>query len=307
MEMARSPFAHPGHAKVIELCQEALGHRPEIELLAYYDRGFHVFTLTRLPEEERRRQERAFRQLVTESIRFGDPLRELGTGELTRTFVQTEDGAVHCGHVFEEDYLVGSTRDAGAVEEMDHAVGRLITRIRREIYLQPDLMPGGRRGPRKGDPLPPATVRTECAEGLDAELATALTRLGERVVDVNDLHYLALHHQWRFAFAADVCDADALAPWFGGALGAEGARKRYMDLAVRMRSDLPALAYALRLYSERPLVRLVLDVVSGAIFVYPLLRQQGFVMGVTVFQPEVFAAEQRLRPAVPEIAGVLTG
>jgi hypothetical protein len=302
LRTTRSPFAHIGHERLIVLCEEALPDLPGIEVLAFYDRGFHVFTIADLDDEERQALERAFRQLVTEFVRFDGLVRDFGTGELMRTVVQSDDAAVHCGHIFEEEFLIGVTRDLTRVDEMDEAVSHLVTRIRKEIYLQADQLPGGRRGPRETPGLESSVLKTEATE---AALMTDLVDFLADSVDVNDLHYVAVHREWRFICSADVIDSPALAPWFGGPAGTEGARKLYQDFAARLRSGLPELANSLRQLSEEPIRRLVLDVISGAIYVYPLPHSRGFVVGVTVFQPEVFVAENRLRERITRISDLL--
>ncbi|MFC5834002.1 hypothetical protein [Nonomuraea insulae] len=305
MRTTRSPFAHIGHEKLIALCKEELPGLPGIEVLAFYDCGFHVFTIAESDDEERQALERAFRQLITEFVRFDGLVRDFGTGELMRVVVQSDAAAVHCGHVFEEEYLIGMTRDLALVEEMDEAVSHLVTRIRKEIYLQADQLPGGRRGPRETPGLESAVLKTVAGEATDSDLVTDLLTFLGATVDVNDLHYVAVYREWRFICSADVIDSPALAPWFGGAEGTEGARKLYQDFATRLRSDLPELAYSLRQLSEEPIRRLVLDVVSGAIYAYPLPNSRGFAVGVTVFQPEVFVAENRLREGIDRIADLL--
>ncbi|WP_327087866.1 hypothetical protein OIE66_36960 [Nonomuraea sp. NBC_01738] len=305
MRTTRSPFAHDKHDSVVRLCEQALPELPGIDFLAFYDRGFHVFSIGTVTDDERRPLERAFRQLVTEVGRFDDSMRVLGTGELMRTVVQTDDAVLQCGHVFEEEFLVGATWDLERADMMDADISRLVTRIRQEIYLQPDQLPGGRRGPRDTPGVESTAFHTETAERLEPGLEGALATLSGGVVDVNDVHYLALYRDWGFTFSADVFGSRALAHWFGGPSGAEAARKLYADLAARLRTDLPELAYALRLFSEQPIRRFVLDVVAGAVYVYPLAHHNGFVIGVTVFQPEVFAAEQRLLGVVPRIAELL--
>jgi hypothetical protein len=305
LRTTRSPFAHIGHERLVTLCEEALPGLPDIEVLAFYDRGFHVFTIAEGDDEERRSLERAFRQLVTENVRLDGLVRDFGTGELMRTFVMTEDAAVQCGHVFEEEFLIGMTRDLAAAEEMDEQVARLVSRIRTEVYLQADQLPGGRRSPRETPGIEPAVLRTTAGEAADPTLVADLVSCLGSLVDVNDLHYVAVYRDWRFLCAADVIDSPALAPWFGGAEGGEGARKLYQDFAARLRSDLPELAYSLRQLSEAPITRLVLDVVSGAIYVYPLPGARGSAVGLTVFQPEVFVAENRLREGLDRLSELL--
>lgn len=305
MTTTRSPFAHVGHERLIELCEQALSGLPGVDMLAFYDRGFHVFTITELDDAERQAQERAFRQLITEVVRFDGLVRDFGTGELMRTVVQTDDAAAHCGHVFEEEFLVGMTRDPAMVGAMDEAVSHLVTRIRKEVYLQADQLPGGRRGPRRTPDLESAVLKTATGDLPDPPLLSDLVDFLGETVDVNDLHYLAVYRDRHFIASADVLDSAVLAPWFGSVEGTDGARKLYVDFATRLRSDLPELAYSLRLLSEEPIRRLVLDVVSGAIYVYPLPNARGFVMGLTVFQPEVFVAENKLREAMERIADLL--
>ncbi|GAB2957127.1 hypothetical protein ACFMQL_39370 [Nonomuraea fastidiosa] len=305
MRTTRSPFAHAGHERLITFCEEALPGLPDAQVLAFYDRGFHIFTIAQADDEERAALERAFRQLVNEHVRFDGLLRGFGTGELIRTFVVTEDAAVQCGHVFEEEFLIGVTRDLDAADAMDEQVSRLVTRIRKEVYLQADQLPGGRHGPRDRPGIATQVLRTTAGEGADPALIADLESCLGSLACVDDLHYVAVYRDWRFLCAADVLDSPALAPWFGGAAGGEGARKMYQDFAARLRSDMPELAYALRQLSEAPLRRLVLDVVSGALYVYPLPGTRGFVAGLTVFQPEVFAAENRLREGLHRIGELL--
>lgn len=302
----RSPYAQPGHERLIELCQAAAADLPSLDCLAYYDRNLHAFTVDRTGDQAALKgYETAFRQLVGDVRRFDDLLRDLGTGDLMRTVVETAEGAVYCGHVFAEEFLVGATRRPAGADSMDEGVGDLVTRIRQTVYQQADQLPGGDREHRAG-PLDQASpARTIAAATLDAELAEPLTGLLRTAVNTGDLHYVALHLDWSFAFSADVFDQPALAHWFKGETAPEGRRKQYLDVAARLRADLPELAYSLRLFSEQPVRRIVFDVVAGALYVYPLAPRRGFVLGLTLNQPEVYAAEQRLRPVVRQIEELL--
>ncbi|MFI6386208.1 hypothetical protein [Nonomuraea sp. NPDC050540] len=307
MDSVRSSFAPVGHERVIAICERMLLEDDALPFIAYYDRGFPAFTISKVSIDERNPWEKAFRRFVSETIRLDAPLRPLGTGKLIRTVIEFEDGAACCLPIFAEEYLVGGTRDAVRIDEMDISLRRLATQARVKVYLQPDQLPGGYHEVDPGQPRLSDPVHIARGPVAERGLQTPLTELAAKMLSATDLQYLAVHRDGDPIFSADVYESSALSPWIGGHLAPEGARQQYLDLAAVIRVSLPEITHSLRTFTDRSLRRLVLDVEAGAIYVYLLPRHRVLIIGVTVAQPAVYTAEVRLREVVRRVDELLQG
>ncbi|MDF5755840.1 hypothetical protein [Spongiactinospora sp. TRM90649] len=311
----RSPYGGAAYDNIIGLCAEGFTGTAGLHAVGYFDHGFHAFSLDlightpellggRDAENVRAGYESAFHQFVINVERMDRLLAELETGDLIRTVVETSDRAIHCGWVYPGEYVVGATLDRAAADTMDAAMSELATTIRDRAFSQPGRMPGGDSKAEPGglaEPVRPVLVRG------DALGDTAFRRLGELcapMLGAGDLHYVALHVDWEFRFSADVFDNTVLDSWFHR-LSREMRRKQYLDVARRLQRDLAELTHALWRFTHEPFRRVVLDVESGAIYVYPLGRSGAFLLGVTLSQPMVTRAEERMRTLLPEVERVL--
>ncbi|WP_285780446.1 hypothetical protein [Microtetraspora sp. NBRC 13810] len=307
--------AQTGYEEIIDLCGGRFDDDSAFEYLAYFDGGFYDFAIDVLrrrvefglldddsPAVRREDYPSALRQLCIKVEEFDRAMSVFDSGELLRTVVEFDDGVTHLGRVRPREYLAAITLDRGRADQLDEGASTLVTTIRREVYGLGDEDPGGYADTRVRPLAQPSSPRH--TGDLPAALYTEMLRLCSWQLAVGDLHYVALFQNWSPAFAADLFDTAALQKWFRGRQ--DRRRKQYEDFGRGLRSDLPQLAHALRLFSVRPIRRLVLDVQEGALYYYPLAGEGDFLLGMTYHQPGVYQAELRLRELAGQVRALLS-
>ncbi|PZG44148.1 hypothetical protein C1I98_17595 [Spongiactinospora gelatinilytica] len=311
----RSSYGGAAYENIIALCEDEFRDPQGLHTVSYFDHGFHGFSADlfhKMPgrfgerdaETVREGYENAFHEFVINVERMDRLLADLETGDLIRTVVETSDGGIHCDWVYSGEYIVGATLDTTAVESMDRKMSALATRIRKLAFNQPGRMPGGDIEAEAAGLAEPVTPHLARGELLGEAAARGLREVCVPRLTAGDLHYVALHVDWEFRFSADVFDNPALDSWFHR-LTRDLRRKQYLEVARRLQRDLAELTHALWRFTHEPFRRVVLDVESGAIFVYPLNRSGAFLLGVTLFQPLVPHAEDRMRELLPDVERVL--
>jgi hypothetical protein len=244
-------------------------------------------------------------QLVLCFEDFDQALRQLNTGELMRTIVATPSGSLYCARVKQALHLVGITHAPDGVDDLDTTMNRLVTMVRDEVHNLPDERLGGDRRWHLSA-VPPITEHQFAFEvGLTAlespHLETRLRSLWPRFVNCEDLHYAALYRDWSLVCVGDAFDDDRISPRF---MNIEPPRRRslYRDIAHRLRADIARLRDVLHPVTADPINRLVLDVQEGSVYIHWLGTGTGdFILGVTLNQILVHAAEQRLRGLIAEL------
>jgi hypothetical protein len=232
-------------------------------------------------------------------------LRQLNTGELMRMVVATPSGSLYCGRVKLRLHLVGITEEPDGADDLDIAMNRLVTRVRAEVHDLADEHLGGTRNLARPPVAPMSEDRFAFEVGLRAidgpRNEPMLRGLWPRFVNFDDLHYAALYHDWSLVCVGDAFDDARMSPRF---MNIEPNRRRalYRDVAHRLRSDIARLRDILRPVTVDPINRLALDVQEGAIYIHWLGSGTGdFILGVTLNQILVDAAEQRLRRLIAEL------
>jgi hypothetical protein len=248
---------------------------------------------------------RAGGQLVLWFEDLNQALAQLNTGELMRMVVATSSGSLYCGRVKLRLHLVGLTRERDGADHLDNTMNRLITRIRSEIYKLADEHLGGDRN-LSVNPVEPGvndgfTFELGLKARAEAVLGARLRGLWPRFVNVDDLHYAALYHDWTLVCVGDTFDHLRMGPQFMD-IDPSQRRALYRDIVHLLRSDLARLRDMLRPITRDPIDRLVLDVQEGALYIHWLGRGTGdFILGVTLDQIRVDVAERRLRMLIAEL------
>lgn len=305
---------------ISRFCREAVADHPAaLRSVAHYSNGTLDFVVrphdsAPLPAPRADRADaltsegRPGRHLVVCSDDFNRSLQPFGTGELMRVVVGTTAGGMYCARIRAGQHLVGFTLSGDRVPELDRTLNQVVQQIRTTVHHLSDEHLGGDLGlalPEVGTPDAPHFEVGLAVERTDAEASLRL--LWRRFVNPVDLQYAAYYRDWSLVCAGDAFDDRSLRVRLMN-MTARMRRAMYRDLADRLRTDITRLRHALRPVAQAPIDRLVLDVQEGAVYIHWLGHGTGtFVLAVTVDQPRVEDAENRLRglltalPAVPAL------
>jgi hypothetical protein len=299
--------SHAGRAfdAVEQYCREAVDVRT-VQHIAHYslgilDLGVDVLDQDpvvtgpprRLPVDRQRRDlETLGRQFHYTMRSICNSLDILRSGPLIRAVFDVGHGALLYFVNRPNEYLVGMTLNGEAVTDADKAMAKTARSIRRNLHLA-DLDHGGfneladRSDQVRGPKPDPTVVVRHCAVGDADEHFIAVSKM---ILDPRDLHYVARHEQDR-CVSADVL-AHASLDQFFRPISRDRRRAAYQDIGRNFQTLSSTLDNALRGVLRGRLVRTVLDVEEGAIY-FRRTSPQEYVMGVTLDQPQVFAAQLR--------------
>ncbi|AQZ60157.1 unnamed protein product [[Actinomadura] parvosata subsp. kistnae] len=311
LSVSRAPHIESpeaGYEPLLAYCGTAFGSRPELHYLTHFGTGFFDFSLDvfdheacrsryggRTPDELRADHQSACRHLVICTERFDRMLADLKSGDLMRTLIASADGALSCHRVRPDQYLVGATLHPESADDMDTLTSVAVTTVRTDIYGLSDEMPGGLKDVTVTPiDVPAEPLEQRRGESCPDDVHAAFIKLCATAVNADDLHYAALFRDYTFCASADVLGSPRLSQWFYN-IATETRRKLYESLGGEMRQELAQLTHAVRTIVRQPLDRLVLDVQEGAVYVYRIGREGDLLVGVTLRQPAVHAAEKRLR------------
>ena len=248
-----------------------------------------------------------------------DDLRAAASGALIRVVLHAEKGAFCCDSIVPGRHVVGVVFDRAAdqvlsaqvmVRSCDEVVAVLATEQRRRLSL-------GTQNPG-GFALSAADARTGHGTGTDKvhiarETAADLPsgRLAEveaacvHAVAPADLHYVALHTDRATALLVDCMDHDDVSRFFTQTSVSD--RRAFYR---RFGRGLPHLVGRFtRLTAPvigTRLMRVVLDLEQGAIYYYRL-GQGRYLVGVTLDQAEVAAADEKVAELAVRCQEVLAG
>ncbi|WP_424216434.1 hypothetical protein ACN20G_30315 (plasmid) [Streptomyces sp. BI20] len=315
---------------ITALCERTVAADPGIRSLAHFSGGVLDFVVRRAGAEppaarpgtvpgddDGEAEAEALRghRLLLCAQDLGALLRPLGTGDLMRTVVAGDDGALWGGRVKPGEYLAAATDTPDGVDSLDNGMNDLVTALRTRVHSLPGEFPGG-------DPaaVPGTTVADDDIEDLRVDFGRALAvdagyeewlrSLWRLYVNPTDLQYAGYYRDWTLVCVGDVFDAPDLAPRFLD-VSVRNRRAGYRDLARGLRGHLVRLADALHPTTAhgtgpaagRPSVtRLVLDVQEGAVYVR-WTTPRTFVLGVTLDQSQVANAEAGLHRLAEALAG----
>ncbi|MFE2753577.1 hypothetical protein ACFXGA_16435 [Actinosynnema sp. NPDC059335] len=299
-----------------QACREAVADSPALHYLAHYSSGVFDFGVDvlgdpppapdALPGGTRREElKRLGRHLTFQVATLDRALQEVRTGRLIRTVLHTDEGALFCDSVVPTEHVVGLVLDhAGAgplfthpaVEEADRAVSGLATRLRRQLSLG-SLNPGGWESAADDEPLPVREgVRPHVTAG-DGPLTACLA-----AVRAQDLHLVAHVAGGEVRAMADCLGDPSLSPFFKQ-ITVDARRRFYHGFAQELGALATRLNRAVNPVVGGLLERLVLDVEMGAVFYYRL-RAGEYLVGVTIDQSRVRAADERMSALAEELTPI---
>ncbi|WP_063836209.1 hypothetical protein [Actinacidiphila yeochonensis] len=301
---------------VVRACVAAVAeHGPAFRSVAHYSHGVLDFAVRprgsaplRTPRTVSGRLLAAEgwpgRHLVVCVEDFDRALQRLETGELMRLVVEAPDGGMYCARIRAGQHLVGVTQSGDTVAELDDGLNLLVTRIRREVHHLPDELLGGDGKLVPAEPAGTGELHWEAALSAGGPGSPASLRsVWDDHVNAVNLQYAAYYRDWTAVCAGDAFDDPDLGVRLGSIPSGE-RRAMYRDLAGRLRADITRLRQILRPVSDQQIRRLVLDVQEGAVYIHWFGHGPGtFLLGVTVDQPQVALAEERLGSLLTAVSG----
>lgn len=248
--------------------------------------------------------ESAVRQLGLAVVQLDESCELLDCGVLTRMVLQGENGALfHTLKVMGQS-VFGLTFAGG-----QDTVGRVGSRLAVLAGSSASRMGGSsvldRGGFRSREnsgelwrpyerELPAAdSGPTAIALGHEGMLPEAVAAECRRALHPGHLHYVAIYRRDQLLWSADIFDAPELAPLFQRVSPA-ARRRGYQHVLHQVDLQFRRFRQLLALVQSERLVRLVLDVARGAVYVLPL-ADDDFLVAVTLFQSQVDSADRRAR------------
>ncbi len=304
-------------AGITRLCRESVaGHPAALRSVAHYSHGAVDFVVrprgsAPLPTPRSAQTEpivaegQPGRHLVVCTEDFNHSLQRFGTGELMRVVVGAATGGMYCARIKAGQHLAGVTLSGDTVDELDRTLNEVVRRIRTEVHHLSNEDLGGTLDTELTALEGVTELHVEVGLLVEAKEPEDWHGVWSRFVNPVDLQYAAYYRDWALVCAGDAFDDPSLRVRLTN-MPNQVRRAMYRDLAARLRADITRLRHALRPVSDAPIDRLVLDVQEGAVYIHwPDHGTGTFLLGVTVEQPRVAEAENRLRgllnalPAVP--------
>jgi len=305
--------AHEKYQRDIQDCDESIARRAGLDYIAHITSGIWDFSV-HFPAPELRSEsfEKAARQLSLIVARIDATADQLDSGPLIRVVVQGNHGALfHMLKVAGQNFFAVTMDGAReTVNKADRALAQIVDSAARRVG-SPSLLWGGYRN-RQGTGdlwLPGATVlldeypvRSASAAGLQP-VPEEVARRCRDVLDVNEIHFLAIYRHDTLVWRADLFADRALASFFQRATPA--SRRRGYDKVIRqVTMQTGRIMQLLALVRSDVLTRLVLDVARGAIYVLPLGDREHYLVGVTLVQAQVANADSKMTALHDELATV---
>jgi hypothetical protein len=116
--------------------------------------------------------------------------------------------------------------------------------------------------------------------------------LCRKALQRDDLHYVGIYHRDQLTWSTDIFEDPALKPFFQRVTPSD-RRQGYDQVLHQVSMQVRRLGSLLRLSGDEQLVRLVLDVARGAIYIMPL--GDDYLVGVTLIQAQVERADQKMK------------
>ncbi|MFD0200938.1 MULTISPECIES: hypothetical protein [Saccharothrix] len=297
-------------------CREAIADTPALHYLAHYSSGVFDFGVDALgdpplapdtlPGGTRREElKRLGRHLTFQVATLDRALQEVRTGRLIRTVLHTEEGALFCDSVVPTEHVVGLVLDhAGAgplfghpaVDEADRAVAALATRLRAQLSLG-SLNPGGWDSAADVVPLPVEDDLSAHVTAGEGPLTACLA-----AVRAQDLHLVAHVVDGEVRAMVDCLGDPSLAPFFKQ-VTVDARRRFYHGFVQELGALTTKLNRAVSPVVGGLMARLVFDVEMGAIYYYRL-RSGEYLVGVTIDQSRVRAADDRMSALAEELTPI---
>jgi hypothetical protein len=310
MTVARSSAAvrsanHAGdeYRQDIKDCRDVVTRHVGLDFIAHVTSGIWDFSVHSLPPESRSEPfEQASRQLSLIVARLDEVAGPLDSGPLIRVVVQGDNGALfHIVKVVGQNFF-GITLDGtpDTVERVDRDLAEIANKAADRVG-SPSLFWGGyhKRGDSLDMWLPGTTPPPEehpARSDATAEQSAVTDEVKRRcsaMLDRNDVHFVGIYRGDRLVWRADLFTDSALAALFQRVTPAS-RRRGYDRLLRQVMSQASRILQLLALVRSGLLTRLVLDVARGAIYVLPLGDHEHFLVGVTLLQPQVDAADKKM-------------
>ncbi|MBS2961536.1 hypothetical protein KGA66_00660 [Actinocrinis puniceicyclus] len=313
----RAEHARQNYDGIVLTCRAAVGDTEPLVYLAHYTRGVFDFAVSAAgrgaPQpEDHDRLDRSGRQLNLAVARLEKVCGTLDSGALIRVVLQGEHAALFHYLKVDGQSIFGWARgesvepiraaDLRIFDVVETAVGGLGLQsinwggFRTRAAQASAELAAGARGAADAPPVEPAAkphLVSRIRERADEEIA----RRASDALSVKALHYLGLFREGEPVFCVDILDAADLAQFFQKT-SPEGRRDGYAAVARQLRLQENRLEQVLGTVDGGRVMRLVLDVALGAIYVTPL-RDGGILLGVTL--------EQRLVDDADAAFGRLSG
>ena len=127
---------------------------------------------------------------------------------------------------------------------------------------------------------------------MRAALSNSVAQACREALHRDDLHYLGVFRRGQLTWRVDIFDDPALAPFFQRVT--PWSRRRNYDRLIRqVNLQVRRFRHLLALVSSHQLIRLVLDVAHGAIYVLPLSGDE-YLVGVTLTRSQAEQADRKM-------------
>jgi hypothetical protein len=306
-EVHRAYHARAAYGAEIADCRAIIEKRIGLHYAAHVTCGVFDYALENPSDwppatDLARDLERASRQLNLAFTQLDATCELLDSGVLIRMVMQGESGALFQFVKVSGQSFIGMTRDGrqAAVDGVDRELASLALIASRRVGAVSLEWGGFRQRAESGDLLGPYEVSSAELAGQPRVHATIYGKIpagiadaGLAALDPGDVHFVAIYHRRHLVWSADIFEDPAVAPLFQRVTATD--RRRGYDRIVRQ-LDLQdgRIRRLLAAVHGDQLVRLVLDLARGAIYVMPL-ADGGRLVAVTLLQSQVDVADGKVR------------
>lgn len=303
----RTGHAGAAYNRDIEDCRAAVGEGAGLHYVAHATYGILDFALgtpEHWPGGESMAAdiESAMRQLSLAAAQLERSCEPLDSGALIRLVLQGENGALFQVLKVAGQSFFGLTF-AGAQQAVTLADARLAalaeassTRIGGSSLDWGGFRNRDRSGElliSREDSRPAGAAPVPAGAGPHGAIPGAVLDACGRALDPDNLHYISIYRGDEPLWRADIFDTSALAPFFQR-VSQDTRRRGYLHLLRQVGLQYRRFGQLLALVRSERLVRLVLDVARGAIYVLPLAGDDCLV-AVTLIQSRVDDADRKAR------------
>lgn len=306
--LRRADHAGGAYDADIADCRKVINDRSGLHYVAHISSGIFDFALEipgRWPSgrDMTEASERAGRQLSVAVTQLDSACEPLDSGVLIRVVIQGENGALFQVLKVAGQSFFGLTLDGApkTVDWTDRQLAQLAESAARRIGAA-SLLWGGFWTREESGKLwisseagSPARPNDAPYDGASSErsVTDSVANACRAALHRDDLHYIGIFQRGQLSWCTDIFDDPALAPFFQRVT--PWSRRRGYDRLIRQ-VDLQVRRFRqlLTLVCSDHLIRLVLDVARGAIYVLPLDDDE-YLVGVTLIQAHVDRADKKMR------------
>lgn len=299
----KASHADERYQQDIEDCDDVVTRHAGLDYIAHVTSGIWDFSVhSPVPGLRSESFDQASRQLSLIVARLDAVAEQLDSGPLIRVVAQGDSGALfHIVKVVGQNFF-GATMNGTpeTVNQVDRDLAEIADKAAKRVG-SPSLLWGGYR--KRGDSLdmwipgttqPPDEYRARPGEATGQDAVTEeVARRCSAVLDRNDVHFVGIYRGETLAWRADLFSDHALAALFQRVTPAS-RRGGYDRLLRQVMMQTGRILQLLSLVRSGALTRLVLDVARGAIYVLPLGDHEYFLVGVTLLQAQVSAADKKM-------------